>query len=194
MDPARLKLAAFLGDEAARRATDQRPLDRRDFRDVAIDAWARSLAYLSDRETMVRAAYVVARRRADLHREVVGRDRLYELLVEAVRGAILAPGRETRARAGTLASDLGRLHGLRRNDFDWWTCAILGLVGHAAATEYRGPAACSAAKAIRWADHVPAFVPQRAAKRASLGRGRVRHAIRRELVPWLLGEDDPLRV
>lgn len=185
-----MRLAAYLGDPHAHELLGL-PLNRRwtHFSQSTGETrtWVRGLATWG-KEPLVRACRIAVRAHAALVEPHVSGDTL--AFVRTVEPAVLDwirdPSEPHRAAAGRLAARLGRSWqipvGSRR---------VLDVCLQAVASDFG--AVRAAVQALGEADVEPGWTSVRAAKRAGVGRGRLRHGIQRELLPWVLGHDDPCR-
>jgi len=153
--------------------------------------WARGLLAWGKPVT-VRAAAVAAGLRLRYWEDVHGDSAAPEVAaaVVAVEAWVANPGESERRAAGR-AADF-RLRSAWLPVHTWRLRAVVFAAASAAAARHDLQAGRLAAAAVALADCTEPGAPQRAAKRASLGRGRVRHALRRALVPWALSPDSAL--
>lgn len=181
-------MAAYLGDPGARAALPDDAPERR-VRDhcttsTALRLWAeRCWSWPAD--VQLRMVHVAARCALAVYVEAYGAAAHLRRGVEAVGRRITAPDDlELRRACGRLVEACSGSH--RMGLDDWIVHRVVTYACQVAASQARQPHA--AVRAIWMADLPPSRASQRAAKRASVGRGRLRNALRAELVPWLLGE------
>jgi len=190
LSPDRVRLAAYLGDPRAHELLGL-PLCRRWTRYSQSTGetrdWVRGLATWG-KEPLVRACRVAVRAHVALAWPRVDGDTLASLRAAepVMLDWIRDPSEPQRAAAGRLAARLGRTWQIpvasRR---------VLTVCLQAVASRYGAERA--AVQGLGEADVEPEWTSVRAAKRAGVGRGRLRHGIQRELLPWALGHDDPCR-
>ncbi|MCA8924026.1 MAG: hypothetical protein KDD82_19610 [Planctomycetes bacterium] len=191
LSPERLRLAAYLGDPSAREALGA-PLD---YRWVPFSTcghqtrdWIAGLAPWG-KEPLIRAALVATRAWAGLLRTVCA-EGCARAPLDSAEAALLAWLREPsvvhRRAAGRLAIAVAR-HDEACLPRDGRAIVVRSLEAVASSTA----GVTTAILALRFADFEPDWASKRAAKRAGIGRGRLRRAIERELLPWALGRADP---
>lgn len=195
LDPSRLKQAALLGDADARAALAGDPVCEAPAfcaSHLELERWAPALVAL-EQEALRRAvlaavsAWVDACRtlRDDDWRSALG---LVVAHLAACREHVLAGDDATSRRIGQLEPSLAWLRWLerRRPDVGVARQLLLDLGQLVRAPSLVDRHRRRAVRVVIRADLPPPGTSQRAAKRASVGAGRVRNAIRRAVAPWLL--------
>lgn len=186
----RVRLAAYLGDPHAHELLGLPPNRRwTHFSQSTAETrgWVHGLAAWG-KAPLLRACRVAVRAHVTLLLPCLseGAQPLLRAAEPTVLDYIRDPSEPHRAAAGRLAARLGCAWqipaGSRR---------VLSVGLQAVASD--GGAVRAAVQALGEADVEPGWTSVRAAKRAGVGRGRLRHGIQRELLPWALGYDDPCR-